>query len=90
MAIDVLVVIANGKLAELFAEAITTSIVNTTHTPTLTTPVTIAVYVLVQLRIIGIDSTAFAHGYVVRRIERTGTDITDSSCLLPFSINEVF
>ena len=69
MTINIFMVIALRQLTKLTSKATTTGIIHTTYAPAVTAPVTITVDILVQFRIIGIDSTTLAHRHVVRRIE---------------------
>ena len=90
VAVDVLVVVTHGELAELARKALAAGIVDSAHAPAFASPVTERLHVLVKFVVVGIDGAAFTHGHVVRRIEGARADIADGTGLFPFAVNQVF
>ena len=72
-------VIAQRQLAVLAVEAVSAQVVLAGRADTVTSPVTEGADDLIEQRVIGIDSTALAHGHMVRRIEAGGSDIAHGS-----------
>ena len=75
MRIDVLVVIAERKSAELFRKAATAGIVHAALAPTVATPIADRQRYLAEKRVVGIDRSTLTCGQMVRRIKTRSSDI---------------
>lgn len=80
MAVNVLVVIAFGQLAELPAEAVVAGVILAAGAPAVATPVPKALDKHLQLHVPHhIHGPTFAHRQMVRRIEGLGGKITEEA-----------
>lgn len=80
--IDVLVVVALGKVAQLPAEAVAASVVLPGRTEAVAAPVPEGFQDLPQFGAAGEDRATLAHGEVVGRVEAEGADVAEGAHLL--------
>ena len=86
MAVDILMIVAPGQLPELAVKAMAAEVVVAGGANAVTAPVPIGQDQPVQLRAVGINAAALAHGHMVRRIKAGRADVAPCAGIPGFPV----
>ena len=86
---DIQKAIADGKIAILAVETMFADVVLAGRTDTVTPPVSVTENQPVEARIVRVNTAAFSHGHVVRRVKAGSSDISPCPGKTGFSIKNI-